>query len=165
MLALLGLLGAPLTGGASLLAVLGAGAVGAAGMGALTADYNRMSEKLFGKPDPGWTPEQARANAARRAAAVEAMRAAATGRRDKAMAAAQQWYTDAVGKITVGNVTASDTLARIGGYVGGQANPAAQIAERQLKIAELQKELQERIAKASEAAAEAGQRTVVALEE
>jgi hypothetical protein len=161
MLALLGVLGAPLTGGASLLAVLGAGAIGAAGAGALTADYGKMGEYLFGKPDPGWTPKQARANAARRAASAEAMRAAATGKRDKA----REWFREAVGKIRVGDVSAADSLARIGGYVGGQASPAVQIAERQLKIAELQKELQERIAKASEESAEAGRQTVAVLEE
>jgi hypothetical protein len=125
---------------------------------------NKVIE-FFGKPDAGWTPEQARANAARRAASAEAMRAAATGKRDKARAAAEEWFREAVGKIRVGDVSAADSLARIGGYVGGQASPAVQIAERQLKIAELQKELQERIAKASEESAEAGRQTVAVLEE
>jgi hypothetical protein len=128
-------------------------------------NWTAAAESFFGKPDAGWTPEQARANAARRAASAEAMRAAATGKRDKARAAAEEWFREAVGKIRVGDVSAADSLARIGGYVGGQASPAVQIAERQLKIAELQKELQERIAKASEESAEAGRQTVAVLEE
>jgi hypothetical protein len=123
-------------------------------------DSEIATKQVYGGYDEKVGPD-----AATVAASTAAMRAAAAGRRDKAMAAAQQWYNEAVGKITVGNVTAADSLARIGGYVGGQSNPAVQIAERQLKIAELQKELQERIAKASETAADAGQRTVAALEE
>lgn len=83
----------------------------------------------------------------------------------EAISAANEWFAKAVSGITVASVTAADSLAKIGGYIGGQSNPAAQMAERQLKIAELQKELQERIAKATEKSSEDIKEVRVSLEE
>jgi hypothetical protein len=80
-------------------------------------------------------------------------------------AAAGDWFNEQVGKIRVGDVKAADQLASIGGYIGGQSNPAAQMAERQLKIMELQKDLQDRIAKATESGATATRDVADRLEE
>jgi len=79
--------------------------------------------------------------------------------------AAGDWFNEQVGKIRVGDVKAADQLASIGGYIGGQSNPAAQMAERQLKVLELQKELQDRIAKATESGATATRDVADRLEE
>ena len=120
---------------------------------------------MFGPAPALYDPLEAKAENDRKAASADAIRRAAFGRRDAAVAAANDWFAGAVGKINVGDVSAADQLAKIGGYVGGQASPAAQIAERQLRIAELQKELQERIAKAAENTLIQATRTADQLEE
>jgi hypothetical protein len=57
-------------------------------------------------------------------------------------------------------VTASDSLAKIGGIVGGQTSPMQSIAERQLKIAERTETTLQKIAENTNAAAKAGQELV-----
>lgn len=112
-------------------------------------DWNAVSSTMYGTPE-SYDPQDAFAENNRKKASAEKMQATLTAARDKAVAAAQKWYEQSVGKITVSKVTAADALGRIGGYIGGQASPMASIAERQLKIMEIEKQLTEKIAAASD---------------
>jgi hypothetical protein len=128
-------------------------------------DWNKAAESLFG-PTPEATPAlAAKRDSDARKASAQAMQRAAEENAGAKRAAAQDWFAEQTSKISVGNVQAADALARTGGYVGGQTNPAASVAERQLKVMELQRQLEERIAKATEEAAAAGKQTVAALED
>lgn len=105
------------------------------------------------------------AKAARQAASAAAMRAMLTKRRDAAIASANQWFAQQSGKVNVGAVKSADSLASVGGFIGGQSSPAAKAAERMLKIAELHQQQQDRIAKATESCAIATAKAADSLEE
>jgi len=127
-------------------------------------DWGVAGDTVFGKAE-SYDPLAAKAENDRKAASADAMRKAATARRDAAIAAANKWFAQAADKISVGNVSAADSLAQMGGYVGGRSSQAGGIAERQLKIMELQEQLQERIARATEGTLEQTTRTADGLEE
>ncbi|MFH1604936.1 MAG: hypothetical protein ABIH03_13630 [Pseudomonadota bacterium] len=149
--------------GGGMMTVIQSIQAGAAGL-ATGFDPQVMAEVAFG-PTAKFDPDKAMADAKRRKASAEAMQATLDKRRNDAIAAANKWFAQSADKLTVGNISAADDLARMGGYVGGQSSPAAGIAERLLKIAELQKELDERIAKATENTAEYTKQTAENLEE
>jgi len=161
LLALLGALGAPITGGASLLLTLGGGLAGALAYGASTADYGKMAKMFFPEmfQEPKSPMQYKRENdaidAARKATA-EAMRKAAEEKRkrERETSAIDRWYEDAVSKIKVGAPQAANSLLQIGGYMGARLSPAYAIAERALRLLEIDKERQERIAQAAEKTAE-----------
>lgn len=112
--------------------------------------WDAAATDLFGAPEDGGNPLANFAENKRKQASADLMRQAANKQRDKAIAAANAWFSEQSGKINVGNVQAADQLGKIGGYVGGQTSPAMAVAERQLKVLELQEELQRRIAAAGE---------------
>lgn len=112
--------------------------------------WNAAAEDLFGAPEDGGDPQANFAANKRKQGSADMMRQAANKQRDKAIAAANAWFSEQSGKINVGDVKAADQLGKIGGYIGGQSNPAMAVAERQLKVLELQEELQKRIAAAGE---------------
>ena len=116
-------------------------------------------------PEDASDPAEDAARAARQAASAAAMRAMLNKRRDAAIASANQWFAQQSGKVNVGAVSSADSLASMGGFIGGQSSPAAKTAERMLKIAELQQQRLDRIAKATESTATATAKAADSLEE
>lgn len=113
--------------------------------GSMQDAYN----KYLGSAIPtveAYTPEEL----ARRRQSAARMAETLTKRQAAAVSSADDWMAQAIDKIKVGAVRPADSLAQIGGYIGGQSNPAAQMMQRQLRILEIQKEYQNRIAKATE---------------
>lgn len=153
------------------LRTMGSNMVTKAGVGLLalwrtivgTGTLGEEVDKLLGGPHV--VEAVSREELDRRRANRAAMERAASGRSGAAIASANAWYAEQVNKISVGDVKAADQLGAIGGYVGAQSSPAAQIAERQLRILELQKELSERIAKATETSANGIAAVATRLEE
>lgn len=135
--------------GGNILAYMGGGLKAFATMITHKGDWSKAAESVFGPQEEPLSPLKAFLENRRKAKSAEAIENLLTSKRDKAVAGARKWYDDQVSRISVSGTNA-DSLAKIGGFTGGRANPMMAIAERQLKIAELQKELQERITKATE---------------
>ena len=126
------------------------GGLKAAGIRLTGGTADEAAEALFGPTDTANDPLANKAANDAKAASASKMRETAFKRVNAAMLAADAFRSSAESKVAVSGVRASDRLASIGGYIGGQSNPAAQMAERQLKVLEIQKQYQERIAKATE---------------
>jgi hypothetical protein len=129
---------------------------------ALRGNWKVASEDLFGKPK---NILKSPAEVAAMESNTAAIKAAAEKAKRQAEERATDIFNKAVSKITVTATKEADTLAKMGGYIGGQATPAGMIQERILKIAELQKELQERIAAAAQKTAEHTEAISVSVED
>jgi len=165
--ALAAILLAAKTGGIGALAagtlIAGGAAIGGA-LGGLLKGRQQRATDLFGNQDT-FDPEYARRVRERQERSAQQMRDMLNKQRDDALSAADEWFQAASNKVSVSSVRASNRLARMGAYVGGQANPAVAIAERQFKIMELQKTLQEKITKATEGTEELMKEVRDSLEE
>lgn len=109
--------------------------------------------------------EEARRNAEKADAQDKATEKKKQDRIDDRVAAATLARDKAISGISVGAVPAADTLAAKGAYIGGQASYQSAIAERALKVAEIQSEWLAKIHEATDKGREAAEKTVAVLEE